>query len=297
MMSRRLLSFLWLACGLACGSRALAEEAPEAGSHSIEGVAECVGAHERASMLRLEERWEDAQKAMQACASDACPLAIRSDCTRWLEEVAQMLPSLIVVIERDDEGRDPVRLSLNGRELTLSEPVQPIEVLPGTHRLEFRLPPYAPLSYEISVRVGEKNKVVRVSFERERKTVSQPLPQPLPARDPAPSTTPARPVPTITYLLAAGAVLAAGTSGGLLAAALSRRETARERCAPGCYDGQRKEVDRLLLGADLAAAGSLAFAGFAVYTFVSRPTLEVPAKPRAGFSLTPAPGVSLSGRF
>jgi hypothetical protein len=294
MTARRLLCVLALTAGLACGGEARANEAAAAAPPDESGaVAECVAAHERAGILRLEQRWEEARTAMNACASQTCPLALRTDCGRWLEELSALLPTLLVVIERDDDGKHPVRLSLDGRELDLSESLRTIEVLPGTHRLEFTLPSYAPLSYDVSVKEGEKNKVVRVRFERERE-----LPAPPPAREPAPPpTTPSRPVPTITYLFAGSAILAAGASGSLLAAALSRKDTASERCAPGCYDGQRDEVDRLLLGADLAGAASLVFAGLAVYTFVSRPTLELPVTQRVGLSLTPAPGLALSGAF
>lgn len=293
MTSGHRLASLWLACALAFTTNVRAEEAQTTPADSSEALSQCVEAHERAGMLRIEERWEEARVAMNSCASERCPLAIRTDCARWLEELSAKLPTLIVVIERDDDGEHPVRLSLDGRELQLSEPLRPIEVLPGTHRLEFTLPSYAPLSYDVSVGVGEKNKVVRVRFERETKTAAPP-----PPAAPAPlKTASTRPVPTVTYLLAGGAILAAGTSGSLLAAALSRRSTARERCAPGCYDGQREEVDRLLLGADIAAAGSLAFAGLAIYTFVSRPTVELPATPRVGLAFTRTPGVVLSGRF
>ncbi len=294
MTQRPWLLALSLAAGLALGAEAHAEEAPAATFGESATVAECVASHERAGMLRLEQRWEAARSAMNACADEACPLAIRTDCARWLDELRAMMPTLLVVVERDDDGSQPVRLSLDGRELDLSEPPQPIEVLPGAHRLEFTLPPYSPLSYDVSVEAGEKNRVVRVRFERERPAV----PPPPPPRDPAPPrTSPSRPVPTVTYLLAGGAILAAGASGSLLAAAFSRRETARERCAPGCYDGERDEVDRLLLGADLAAAASLAFAGLSIYTFVSRPTLELPATKRVELSLSPAPGVAISGAF
>jgi hypothetical protein len=293
MTARRLLCALALTAGLTCGRQARANEAAAAAPDESGAVAECVAAHERAGILRLEQRWEDARAAMNACAAQTCPLALRTDCTRWLEELSALLPTLLVVIERDDDGKHPVRLSIDGRELDLSESLRPIEVLPGTHRLEFTLPSYAPLFYDVSVREGEKNKVVRVRFEREREQ-----PAPPPAREPAPApTTPSRPVPTITYLFAGSAILAAGASGSLLAAALSRKDTANERCAPGCYDGQRDEVDRLLLGADLTGAASLVFAGLAVYTFVSRPTLELPATQRVELALTPAPGVALSGAF
>jgi hypothetical protein len=290
MTARCLLSLLGLAVGLGIGAEAHASELPATDESAT--VAECVGAHERAGMLRLEQRWEDARDAMNACASETCPLAIRTDCARWLEELTAMLPTLLVVVERDDDGRQPVRVSLDGRELELSETLRPIEVLPGTHRLEFTLPSYAPISYEVSVKGGEKNRVVRVRFAREPKAL------PPPEREPErPRTEPSRPVPTVTYLLAGGAILAAGASGSLLAAGLSRKEAAVDRCAPGCYDGERDEVDGLLLGADLAGAASLVFAGLAVYTFVSRPTLELPATQRVGISLTPAPGVALSGAF
>ena len=293
----RRFSALALACGLAFATRAAAEEAQPAPVGTTETLSQCVETHEQAGMLRLEERWEDARVAMRACASERCPLAIRTDCARWLEQLTALLPTLIIVIERDDDGAHPVRLSLDGRELELTEPLRPIEVVPGTHQLEFTLPSYTPLEQEVTVRAGEKNKVVRVRFERESKRAA-PRSAPVPPPAPVPAnTTRSRPVPTVTYLLAGGAVLAAGTSGSLLAAALSRRSTARERCAPGCYDGQREEVDRLLLGADIAAAAGLAFAGFAVYTFVARPTVELPAAPRVGVAFTPAPGLSLSGRF
>jgi hypothetical protein len=296
MTRRRLLRPLALAIGMTCGAEARAEERPDLTDESA-AVAECVASHERAGILRLEQSWEAARTAMNACAAETCPLAIRADCGRWLEELRAMLPTLLVVVERDDDGRHPVRLSLDGRELDRFEPLRPIEVLPGTHRLEFSLPSYAPVSYEVSVDVGEKNRVVRVRFEREPEALPAPA-APAPSRVPAPPpTATARPVPAITYLLAGGSILAASASGGLLAAALSRKETAEERCAPGCYDGQRDEVDDLLLGADLAGAASLVFAGLAVYTFVSRPTLELPAAQRVGISLVPAPGVALSGAF
>lgn len=294
MRQRLLLLAFSLGAGLAFGAEAHAEEAKAATFGESATVAECVASHERAGMLRLEQRWEPARAAMNACADEACPLAIRTDCARWLDELHAMMPTLLVVVERDDDGTQPVRLSLDGRELDLTEPLQPIEVWPGAHRLEFTLPPYSPLSYEVSVEAGEKNRVVRVRFERERPAV--PSAPPPPAREPPPRTS-SRPVPTVTYLLAGGAILAAGASGSLLAAALSRRETARERCAPGCYDGERDEVDRLLLGADLAAAASLAFAGLSIYTFVSRPTLELPAPKRVELSLSAAPGVAISGAF
>jgi hypothetical protein len=285
---------LSLAVALSSGSPARAEEQAAPPPESSATLTLCVENHERAGMLRLEERWGEAREAMQACSQESCPLALRTDCERWLDALKDMLPTLLVVVERDDDGRHPVRLSLDGRELVLAEPLRPIEVLPGTHRLEFELPPYAPLVHEVSVRPGEKNKVVRVRFARE-------VPPPkAPESVPPPATiahTSQRPVPLSTYVFASGALLAFGGSGVMLAAALSRRDDARQRCAPGCYDGEREEVERLLLGADVAAAGGLVLSGLAIYTFVARPTLVLPLRGSIDVQVGPAPAVTYTGRF
>jgi hypothetical protein len=293
MMTARQIATLGLAGVLAYAAPGRAEEAAPPGDSSA-SLTRCIESHERAGILRLEERWEEARQAMLACAEASCPLALRTDCGRWLEEFTEMLPTLLVVVERDDDGREPVRLSLDGRELDLSEPLHPIEVLPGTHRLTFNLASYAPVESEVTVRVGEKNKVVRVRFAREPSKAPAPERAPPP---PAPMQSSHRPVPGLTYGFAGGALLAFGASGAMLAAALSRRDDARERCAPGCYDGQRQEVERLLLGADLAAAGGIVFSALAVYTFVSRPTLALPIRGSVDVQLGRAPGISYTGRF
>lgn len=294
MTAARFSAGLLLVAALASGSLARADEHAAPPADSSAALTLCVESHERAGMLRLEERWSEAREAMQACSQESCPLTLRTDCARWLEELRDMLPTLLVVVERDDDGRAPLRVSLDGRELALSEPLRPIEVLPGTHRLDFELPSYAPLKHEVNVRIGEKNKVVRVRFARE----APPSPPAERAPSPAPVTRIThRPVPTSTYVFAGAGLLAFGGSGVMFAAALTRRDEARKRCAPGCYDGEREEVDRLLLGADIAAAGGLMLGGLAIYTFVARPTLVLPMRGNVEVLVGPTPAVTYKGRF
>lgn len=235
------------------------------GELSVPAVAECVAAHDSAGFLRLKERWLDARAAIQRCVDPACPIAIRSDCRTWREEIAATMPTLLVVVERDDDGRHPVRLELDGRTLDLPEKLGPIEVLPGTHRLRFTLEGYPPVDVRVALAKGEKNHVVHARFER-----------PKPAAPPPPSTSAprrrlTRPVPLATYLYGAGSLLSLGTSAALFGLALDSRANAREACAPDCPRERRKSIDRRLLIVDIVGGAGLVLGGLALHSYVRRP--------------------------
>ena len=273
-------------------------EAPPAAAStppaSTADVEHCVRQHERARMLRLDEQWPEAREAMSRCADEACPVAIRTDCSDWLDELSQMIPTLLVVVERDDDGKHPVRLELDGRVLDLPEQLGPIEVMPGRHRLKFMLVSYPSVEQEIVLEKGEKNRVVRVRFARE--------PKPLPAPAAAPARAPpraSRPIPVATYLLAGGAVAAFASSGWLLTSTLSSLSAARANCAPTCKSSDREDIEARLLVADAIAGAGVVLTGLAVYTFVKRPVIL-----ETGASLAPKIGVGrgradlfIQGRF
>lgn len=261
---------------------------------STEAVQECVAAHQRARLLELEESWLPAREAMTRCAESSCPIAIQSDCAAWLTRLAGTLPSVLVVVERDDDGTRPVQLELDGKSLELPEPPGPIEMLPGAHRLRFTLPPHAPVEVALVLEKGEKNRVVRVRF-------TAPRPEPLPAAPEAPRAFVARtrPVPAATYWLSGGALLSALASGGLLASALVSRADARENCAPGCPAAERESIQARLLAADLLAGTSVVLGGLAVYTYVRRPVeLKVWSSSSLQLAAEPtATGLKLHGAF
>ncbi len=264
-----------------------------AGELSAPAVAECVAAHDNAGLLRLKDQWLDARSAMQRCANDACPIAIRSDCRAWLDELGAALPSLLVVVERDDDGRRPIRLDLDGRSLDLPEKLGPIEVVPGPHRLRFTLDGYPSVDVDVTLQKGEKNHVVRARFVRP----PVPLPAPGPLRPPPPERT--RPVPLATMLYGGGSLALLGTSAALLGAALDSRATARDACAPGCPSERRESIQRRLLIVDIVGVAGLGLGGLAVYSYVRRPWVTQ-AGSAAGVSVAVAPGragVTFGGSF
>ncbi len=285
-MMRRELAASVLAFLLVAGRTApclAADEPPVTSDTSTAEVQRCVEAHDNARVLMLQENWVEAREGMKRCQDPACPLAIRSDCSVWLEEVARILPTLLVVVERDDDGKARVELDIDGKTIELPNPPAPIEVLPGTHLVRVHLPPHAPVERVVVLGKGEKNHLVRIRFAQE----PQPAP-PAPPPSPANHREPSRPIPPVTYALAGGAAAAFVTSGILLASALTSRSEALDRCAPVCTDDERESIDARLLAADIFGAAGLVMSGFAVYTFVTRPTVQ----PRA---LTPTFGVTQAG--
>jgi hypothetical protein len=264
---RRVGALIALALGLTpAPCRAQETLAPEASTAAVE---RCASDHETARLLRLEERWLDARAAMLRCADQSCPIAIQSDCSEWLGELSKLIPTLIIVVERDDQSTQPVRLELDGRTLEVIEQLGPVEVLPGKHVLRFTLGSHAPIEREIVLDKGEKNRVIRVRFTRPQAAVPA-----APAQSPtAPRLVPARPIPTSTYLLAGGAVAALATSSSLLVATLSSLSAARNTCAPNCKSAEREDIELRLLAVDGLAAAGFILGGLAVYTFVRRPVV------------------------
>jgi hypothetical protein len=288
-----LLASIGIAVAVPCQAESDAGVTSETSTESVEP---CVSAHQNARLLELEERWLPAREAMTRCAASTCPIAIRSDCAAWLSRLAQTLPTLLVIVERDDDGRQPVHLELDGQSFELSEQPGPIETVPGPHRLRFTLPPHPPVDVALVLEKGEKNRVVRVRFAAP--VVRSPVRSPEPSAR-ARSFVAQRPVPGITYWLGGSALASLLASGGLLGSALVSRADARENCAPGCPGEERESIQARLLAADVLAGAAVVLGGLAVYTYVRRPVeVKVWASQPLRLGLSPsASGLQLDGRF
>ncbi|HLV22932.1 MAG TPA: hypothetical protein VKZ49_18715 [Polyangiaceae bacterium] len=254
---------------------------------SAEAVERCVDEHERARLLRLQEQWSEARELMTRCAEERCPVAIRVDCRAWLDELTRILPTLLILLEQEGGPTAPVRFELDGETVELPESPRPIEVSPGRHHLRFVMPGFSPIEREVELLPGEKNRVVRVSFERRVEPPPADVPASPPKRSaPPPASPPAvagpssapqaaadppRPIPTVTYVFAGGALAAFVVSGSLLVSALSLKADAEESCTPACRPGTQAPIDRRLLFADIAGGVGIALGGLAVYTFLQRP--------------------------
>ena len=272
-MNRRSTSTLTLILTTLFSSVCFAQGASEPSKETSRAeVEQCVAEHDRARQLRLGEQWQDARLAMVNCTDERCPLAIAADCRSWLDELARLMPTLIVVVEGDDLGAPqapPLHVELDGATLELKDPPRPIESLPGAHRLRFHLPGAEPVEIAFSLEKGEKNHLVRLRL---------PAPKASGAPAPAASPIPRRPVPASTYWLSAAALVAFASSTAFLVSGLNEHDDAREICAPTCDHDIRKSIQTRLLLADISAGAGLVLGGLAVYTYLQRPIVKTEAR-------------------
>jgi len=227
-------------------------------------VEQCVAQHDGARQSRLAEQWLGARTAMLSCADERCPLAIAADCRAWLDELARLMPTLIIVVEGEElAARHPaLRVELDGTKVDLRDPPSPIDLWPGAHRLSFELPGEPAVVVNFSLQKGEKNHIERVRFAARQ-----------PHETASPPRIATRPVPAATYWLSAGALAAFATSTAFLVSGLSEHADAQEICAPNCDHRIRNSIDARLLTADIAAGAGLVLGGLAIYTYLRRPVV------------------------
>jgi len=282
-MNRRLTSAFALTLTTLVAPLCLAQGAETSKETSRAEVEQCVAHHDAARQLRLGEQWLGARAAMVSCADERCPLAIAADCRAWLDELAELMPTLIIVVEGQDLGaaHSALRVEIDGTRVKLSDPPSPLELLPGAHRLSFQFPGQPPVQRDFSLEKGEKNHIERLR--------SAP-----PAR--VASRVPTRPVPAASYWLAAGALAAFAGSAGLLASGLNDRSDAQTICAPTCDSSIGNSIQARLLLADITAGAGLVLGGLAVYTYARRPVVLSEPRPAGPRVTANAQGLSLFWR-
>lgn len=214
----------------------------------------CINAYEQAQRLRKSGDLTAARDALMTCSRDTCPDIAKTDCTRWLAEVRQDVPS-IVVGARFADGRDAieVRVSLDGKPLTERLDGHAIELNPGVHTLRFETKGRAPVEERVSIRVGERNRQVMTTF-----------PDPLPPAQPPP---PRQGIPTMTYVLGGVGVLGLAGFGFFGVTGLSK-ESDLDQCKPFCPSNEVDAVRTRYMLADISlAVGAVALGGASYFYF------------------------------
>ena len=162
----------------------------------------CAEAKEQAASLREVKKLRDARAQLQICAAKTCPAAIRTDCNRRLTSTTAAVPTLLLDV-KDEDGKvlQGAQLSMDG--IVVSEHLdgKAVEVDPGGHTFKLELAGRVPLTVQLTLREGEKERrqaVVMLAAEPAPPEPAAapppaPLPTPAPATvDTAPSSGPAR---------------------------------------------------------------------------------------------------------
>jgi len=244
-------------------------------SAKAQDKAQCIAAAEQGQKLRDQGKLRSAREKFVACGQSSCPPIVGNDCARWLAEVDEVLPS-IVIAAHDDRGADltAVQVFIDGNLVTDKLDGKPIAIDPGTRTLRFEHAGSAAVEKQLVVREGERHRAVDVAFAAPPAPAEPARPAPMQEGSTlAPPVTERPPppprAPVAGYVLAGTAVAALGgfTYFGLKARA--DVSSLQGHCAPGCPDADVSNARREALVADiLLGVGVLAGAG-AAWVFIA----------------------------
>jgi hypothetical protein len=241
---------------------------------------QCISASESAQKLRDQHKLSQAREQFLVCARDACPPAIKQDCTEQAQKIADKMPS-IVVRAKGKSGADLVdaTVSLDGTVVAAELDGSAVKVEPGVHMLKLEAPGETMIEKQIVVAEGEQNRVLDFSFGGD-----------VGGGGGAPA--PKRAFPIVATIVAGGAVVAFGmfATFGLIGRSEFSDAKSSTGCAPNCSDDKVSSIRTKLIVADVSLGIGIAAAVGATVLYIvhfSGGSAE-PAKAQVGAA--PMPG-------
>jgi hypothetical protein len=251
-------------------------------------VQACIRASTRGQELRDSGDLLGARSEFRGCAIQACPQAIRSDCARWLADVQQAVPSVVLVVREGQTDLTDAEIAVDGKVVQLEG--RPLELNPGPHRVSATRDGTMK-SESLIVSAGERNRLFVISWVPALSPAPVAVPAPLPvavepprvAEQPPPPSSPAPPASRVSEsstspsLAGPLALAGAGVVGVVVFASvgawgqselnsLSASPCGQARtCAPGAADGVRTKF----VAADIGlGVGLVGLASAALWYFV-----------------------------
>ena len=247
---------------------ALASAWLEAAPAHAEASEQCASAYEDAQLFRMRGHYVEAKDALLVCLSPSCPKLLRGDCLAWLPEVEESLPSVVFAVF-DTSGRDVegARIYVDGK-LLEGEDGRARSIDPGVYTLRIEAPGYRAEEIPLTIREGEKNRMVKALLARADGA--------RPALPGAPGVT-ANPVshkpqrklhiPTLTYVLGGSALLGFGVMTALAVVGKREHDDLERTCSPNCSEESTERGRRAYIAADVFLGVSLGLTAGAVWSY------------------------------
>jgi hypothetical protein len=124
----------------------------------------CSDASDRGQSLRNEGKLGAAKAAFTECAADACPAAIRKDCSSWSSELDAAIPTVVFGAKLGGKDVTGVRVTMDGARLVDVLDGRPVAVDPGLHVFRFDIEGQTPIEKSVLVKQGEKNRALEATF-------------------------------------------------------------------------------------------------------------------------------------
>jgi hypothetical protein len=237
---------------------------------------ECIQAATDGQTLRRNEKLLDARQQMLLCSRPVCPEIVRTHCARWLAEIEQSTPSLIVRAQ-DSTGADlpDAKLTVDGQAAPLGG--KPLMLDPGNHVVVIEMTNGSRTETKVVLQPGELSRELVVQLPH-----SLPAPKPLAPSEAAP--TPDGPVRTAAFhdraagripagawILAGVGAVGLGLGGYFYYQANNQFSQLLQACSPHCTVQQTAEGRNDLAVSQVSfVAGGAALAAAIVWALVAR---------------------------
>jgi len=225
---------------------------------------DCLAGADRALDLRSAHKLRAAREKLLICAAASCPVDIRNECIRRLDQVNAAIPTIVFEM-KDGAGNDVGRAKVAVDGLALSDRLEgtALSVDPGEHSFLFEAPGQIAVQKSFVIREAEKERHERIQFGPEGKPPEGPAPS-LAMGPPVAEAKPFSPPSALAWSLMLGGA-AVGVAGVVVMAVeagqASDANRAQDRSA---YNSDSKAwaagLVASLVGAGAAAAGGIVFA-------------------------------------
>lgn len=238
----------------------------------------CLEAYQATQELRLEGKLRRAREKAASCAQDTCPTAVRSGCTKWLRDLVDSQPSLVIVAREGDKDVTDVTVQLDGEPIEGALSGRPIEIDPGKHVIKLLRAGRAPVERAVVVVEGQKHRSIEID-----------LAPPKPPAPPAPPPPPPKRGAPIAGIVFGG--LTVGFAGAFAVLAFSgARDLDRMRDTCGqtrtCRDEDIRAVKVKMIAGDTMLAAGILSAGAAVGLTIRHYTAASDAEPARAARVT-----------
>jgi hypothetical protein len=218
---------------------------------------ECAAAYQNAQIAMKRGKLSVARESLQKCLADRCSAVLHEPCQKWLVEVDDRQPSVVVTfVDASGTPKPEVALAIDEQSIVAGKAVF---VDPGVHVFTATPPQGEPVRVERVVIEGVKLAAVEISAAKVVKLSEPQLALSSPNTVNDLTASPPRGVPTLTWV--AGGVSVAGLAAfGGLALWGKSSEGALEACRGACSAQQVGDVRSKYLAADIALGIAIAAA-------------------------------------
>jgi len=266
---------------------------------------QCMAASDQGQQLRDDGHYQRARQAFVTCARDKCPAIVRRDCVKWLAELDQASPT-VVVSAKGGKGEDlvDVKVTVDGELLVAKLDGKPTAVDPGSHLFRYETAGYPPVESQVMIHAGEKSRLLPVQFGTPPPPPPPPPPKPAVARhdDGGDQTRTPEGVRTSAWVFGGLSVLGFASEAYFGLSGVSDLNSLKgQPCAKtaSCPENSVDTIRTKFTVADISLGVGIVSGALAAYLFIAGPSAE-PPKTSAQFGLTPLPGggaATIGGRF